>query len=125
MSTPTWVARCCALTTMPFSAAKGVAEAALAAETATRDQTQAISMQAPVNVPKMEPNRLDRIFNSPLETSKDMKIFSPSHDAKSARQCGLGIPNLPAAARRRKSYKEAFARLSTARGGKGLTAALH
>jgi hypothetical protein len=62
---------------MPFSAATGVAEAALAAETANSDQTQAIRMQAPVNVPKMEPDRLDRIFDSPLETSKDMKIFSP------------------------------------------------
>ena len=49
--------------------------------TATHDQTQAISMQAVVNVPKTTENPPDRIFNAPLETSKDMKIlFLPPLD---------------------------------------------
>src|SRR5262249_40519596 len=42
MPTPTLVAKCCALTTMPFSAATGLMEAASAVETATSDQMQAI-----------------------------------------------------------------------------------
>jgi hypothetical protein len=78
---------------MPFSAATGVAEAALATGTTTSDQTQATSMQAPVNVPKMMSVRLSvrsgriflgRIFNSPLETSKDMQIFSPFQRRRAA-----------------------------------------
>jgi hypothetical protein len=62
---------------MPLSAATGLSEAALAAETTTSDQTQANTMQVRVNAPKIMANRPGRIFNTPLETGKDMKILSP------------------------------------------------
>jgi hypothetical protein len=62
---------------MPLSAATGLSEVALAAETTTSDQTQASGMQARVLVPKTLANRPGRIFNAPLETGKDMKICSP------------------------------------------------
>jgi hypothetical protein len=61
---------------MPFSAATGLSEAALAAGTASSKQPQATSMQARVNAPTMMANRPGRIFNAPLETGKDMKIYS-------------------------------------------------
>jgi hypothetical protein len=61
---------------MPLSAATGLSEAALAAEATTRDQRQAASRQAPVSVPETTSNRPDLSFNSALETSKAMKIFS-------------------------------------------------
>src|ERR1700722_19340371 len=77
MSTPTSVARCWALTTMPFSAAAGLSEAALATETATSDQRQAARTQACVNLPKATSNRPDRIFDWRPEAGKDSKIFSP------------------------------------------------
>src|ERR1700722_14848368 len=75
MSTPTSVARCWALTTMPFSAATGLSEAALATETATSDQRQAARTQACVNLPKATSNRPDRIFDWRPEAGKDSKIL--------------------------------------------------
>jgi hypothetical protein len=66
---------------MPFSAATGLIEAALAAGTTTNDQTQAICKQTAVNVP----NRPGQTFDSPREASKDMKIFSPFRVAQRPR----------------------------------------
>jgi len=63
---------------MPFSAATGLVEAASAMGTSTSDQTQASSIQAFAAVRQTKANRAARIFNAPLEPSKDMKIFSPA-----------------------------------------------
>jgi hypothetical protein len=56
---------------MPFSAATGLAEAALAAGTATADQRQADRMQDPANLPKMMANRPKRVFNSRPKARND------------------------------------------------------
>jgi hypothetical protein len=74
---------------MPFSAATGVTEAALAAETIASDQTQPASMQAAVNVPKMMSTSPGRIFNSRLETAKDMKLLSRFQGRPVARETPL------------------------------------
>jgi hypothetical protein len=71
---------------MPFSAATGLAEAALAAGLTSSDHTKATHAQAPVSLAKTMSNRPDRNFGSPLEASKAMKILSPF-------QCRLAIAN--------------------------------
>jgi hypothetical protein len=69
---------------MPFSAATGLAEAALAAGLASPNHAKATSEQAPINLAKTMSNRPDRNFSLPLEASKDMKILSPF-------QCRLAV----------------------------------
>jgi hypothetical protein len=72
---------------MPFSAATGRSEAALAAEATSSDQRQASSAQARVNLSKATIKRPDRVFNSPLETGEDMKAFSPVKPCRAAAKC--------------------------------------
>jgi hypothetical protein len=70
---------------MPFSAPTGVAEAALAGETTSSDQAQPASRQAVVSVLKRMSVSRGLIFNSRLETAKDMKLLSPVRGASRPR----------------------------------------
>jgi hypothetical protein len=62
---------------MPFSAATGRAEAASATELPASHQMQPASRQIPADVPKRMLGRGGLIFDSRLETAKDMKLVSP------------------------------------------------
>src|SRR5579871_5073171 len=73
-STPTSVARCCAVTTMPLSAATGLSDAALAAGPTANVQRQAIKISA---VGDLLNNHIGQLFKSLLERRKAIKILSP------------------------------------------------